>query len=210
MDRTQHLSTEQGSPLSSLPEKLAISDEDIYEAMKEISGYLDITASDFKVLYQFSYRHAMERLTKSIRAGDIMSRDVIAVTMTTPLHEVAARMAEASLSGVPVLDEGQKIMGIISEQDFLKHMGARNGSFMSIVADCLQGSKGCAAINVRKGMAADIMSTPAITIKEDASLAEIATTMSTRGVNRLPVVAREHDVVVGIVTRGDLVRTHML
>ena len=197
------------SPLSSLPEKLAISDEDIYEAMKEISGYLDITASDFKELYQFSYRHAIDRLTNSIRAGDIMSRDVIAVTLATPLHEVAARMAEASISGVPVLDEDKKIMGIVSEQDFLKHMGAQNRSFMSIIAACLQG-KGCAAINVRKGMAADIMSTPAITIKENAPLAEIAATISKNGINRLPVVDLRNNVVVGILTRNDLIRTHLL
>ncbi|MFH1217986.1 MAG: CBS domain-containing protein [Pseudomonadota bacterium] len=206
---TTNLRLTQDKSLSALPERLSISDEDIYEAMKKIQGYLDITPGDFKELYQLSYRHAIDRLTNTIRAKDIMTREVVSVTPSTPLHEVANRMAEASISGVPVLDEGGRIVGIVSEQDFLKHMGARNRSFMSIVAACLQG-KGCAAISVRKGLAADIMKSPVVTIDEDATLVEIAAIMSKKGINRLPVVAGETDAVVGILTRGDLIRTHIL
>lgn len=54
--------------------KFIISDEDIYAAMKEIPGYLDITASDFKELYTYSFRHALDRLINSIRAADIMNQ----------------------------------------------------------------------------------------------------------------------------------------
>lgn len=43
-----------------------ISDDDILKAMKDISGYLDITPGDFKEIYLFAYRHAVERLTHSV------------------------------------------------------------------------------------------------------------------------------------------------
>jgi CBS-domain-containing membrane protein len=65
-----------------------ISDDDIYEAMKDISGYLDITPGDFKEVYLKAYRHAVLRLTRSVRVieGD---HDVAAVFGDTPLKEVA-------------------------------------------------------------------------------------------------------------------------
>ncbi len=50
------------------PTRPDLTDEDIYEAMKKIPGYLDITPGDFKELYVLAYDHAMERLTASIRA----------------------------------------------------------------------------------------------------------------------------------------------
>mgnify|MGYP001157879347 CR=1 FL=1 len=209
MKKNQGTGPAKNSPVSSLPEKPAISDDDIYEAMKQIESYLDITTSDFKELYHLSYRHAMQRLTQSVRARDIMTRDVVTVAPTTPLAEVAERMANAFITGVPVLDEMQKVVGIVSEQDFLKHMGAQNSSFMSVVAGCLRG-KGCAAVSVRKGVAADIMTKPAITIREDVALFEIAAMMSANKINRLPVLAETGDNMVGILTRNDLISAHLL
>ncbi len=203
------MGTTKNSPLSSLPERLAISDEDIYKAMKEISGYLDITTGDFKELYQHSYHHAIERLSHSICARDIMSRNVVSVTETTPLLEVANRMADASISGVPVMDDNKKVVGIVSEQDFLK--GLNNGckSFMAVVARCLQGLGGV-DFSISMGMAGDIMSRPPVTIKENTPLVEITEIMSKNKINRLPVLDQEEKVVVGIVSRDDLVRAQLL
>ncbi len=208
MDKKCHMSSEKGGPLQSMTDRISVSEEDIYAAMKEIPGYLDITVNDFKELYELSFHHALKRLICSVRAGDIMSREVVSVTATTPLQEVAARMAEASVSGVPVLAEDGKIVGIISERDFLKHMGAANASFMSIVAACLLG-KGCAAVTVRKGVASDIMTRPAITVRADAFLSEVATILSKNNINRLPVLAGAGDTVVGFLTRSDLVGAHI-
>ena len=191
-----------------VPEKFIPSDEDIYEAMKEIPGYLDITASDFRELYAYSYRHAMDRLISSVRAGDIMTPNVVTADLSTPLHEVAERMASAGVSGIPVLDEGGKIAGIISERDFLKHMGTAKGSFMEIVAACLRG-KGCAALGIRKGQAGDIMSSPVISAGEAATLGEIAVLLTRRNINRVPIVDEQGEKLLGILTRSDLVRAHV-
>jgi CBS domain-containing protein len=138
-----------------------------------------------------------------------MRQDVITVELTTPLYEVAARMASSGISGVPVLDENERVAGIISERDFLKHMGAKNASFMSIVAACLQG-QGCAALGIRKGSAADIMSRPVISVREDVALADVAAILTRGNINRLPVLDEQGDKLVGILTRSDLVRAHVL
>ena len=51
-----------------------ISDSDIYEAMKEIPGYLDITPSDLKEIYRHAFRHALERVSRPVKAATIMTR----------------------------------------------------------------------------------------------------------------------------------------
>jgi len=191
-----------------IPKKFKISDEDIHAAMKEIPGYLDITTSDFKELYSHSYRHALDRLINSVKAGDIMTKTVVTVNPATPLQEVAERMATAGVSGIPVIDRDGKVRGMISERDFLQHMGAEKGLFMSVVAACLLG-QGCAALGIRKGVAGDIMNAPVISVRESAPIAEVAALMSRHGVNRLPVLDEQGEKLLGILTRGDLVKTHV-
>ena len=67
---------------------IEISDDDIYEAMKNVPGYLDITPADLKEIYKFAYRHALERITSSVKSSDMMTRVVFSVKKDTPLKEV--------------------------------------------------------------------------------------------------------------------------
>ncbi len=182
---------------------LEISDKDVYEAMKDISGYLDITPGDLKELYLHAYSHALRRITESKKAIDIMTRDVVAVEKNTPLKLVAKLMAEKGVSGVPVLDTGRKVAGVISEKDFLFRMGGKDArSFMSVVATCLKG-KGCVALSIREKKAEDIMTSPAVTLIEDATLLDITNLLREKNINRIPVVNRD-DKLTGIVSRGDV------
>lgn len=199
------------NPTSSAPDiplEIDISDEDIYTAMQEIHGYLDITAADFKVLYRHAYQHALGRL-QSITVGELASRQVVTVSTTTPLVEVAHKMAAASISGVPVLDKKEKVVGIVSERDFFKQMGGANRSFMDVVTSCLQGGQ-CETASIHQATAANIMSTPAITIAEDTLSIAAAAILQENGINRLPVLAKGSDVLVGILTRSDLVGGHIM
>ena len=184
---------------------LDISEDDIYEAMKEIDGYLDITPGDFKALYGVAHRHAIARLTESVKAGDVMTRNVISVEKDTPLAEVAERMAQAGVSGVPVVD-GQKVIGVISEKDFVFEMGGKDlRSFMSVVAHCLKG-KGCVASPMRHQKAEDIMTHPAVTVRQEIALSEVANIMAANNLNRVPVLDHEGKL-AGIIARADIVQT---
>jgi CBS-domain-containing membrane protein len=150
-----------------------ISDSDIFEAMKEIQGYLDITPSDLKEIYRHAFRHALERVGSPIKAATIMTRVVHHAGVDTPLVEVAELMAQQRISGVPILDKGGRVAGVISEKDFLSRMGAADTAHvMGIIAACL-GGKGCVATPIRGRVAADIMAAPAITVREDTSTIEI-------------------------------------
>lgn len=197
--------------MSELPERedvsltVEISDHDIYEAMKEIEGYLDITPGDFREVYKLAYGQAMKRITMSVRAGDIMTSSVFAVNGDLPLREVSQLMAAEGISGVPVIDGDNTVMGVISEKDFLSRMGGKDPkSFMGVVSECLKG-KGCVALSIRAQKASDIMSSPAVTVHVDTTVGEIADIFTQRNINRVPVIDGQKRL-IGIVSRADIVR----
>ena len=114
-----------------------ISDGDIYEAMKEIPGYLDITPADLKEIYRHAFRHARERINRPVKAAAIMTRIVHHVRVDTPLKEVAELMARRRISGVPVLDAGRPGGGGhlrkgLPEPDGCARHGARHGHHRSL------------------------------------------------------------------------------
>lgn len=188
---------------------IEISDNDIYDAMKDIQGYLDVTPADLKEIYKFAYRHALKRITQSVRAHDIMTTQVFSVRRATPVREVAELMAEKSVSGIPVLEYDGKVAGIISERDFLAHMGAGDKMhFMAVVAECLKG-KGCVALPVRSQKAEDIMTSPAITVREDATVFRVSNIFTEKKINRVPVID-ENGRLKGLVSRADIVRASLM
>ncbi len=181
-----------------------MSDEDILDAMKNIPGYLDITTRDFKEVYLLAYNQALHRIKHSLKARDIMSSEVISVKPDSSLEEVAEILSENGISGVPVADAEGRICGMISEKDFLIHMGVKKtGTFMTIIAQCLQ-NKGCLALPIRRQKAENIMSSPVVTVTEDATAFEISGILTEKNINRVPVVRQENRL-VGIITRSDIV-----
>jgi CBS domain-containing protein len=182
-----------------------ISDEDILNAMKEMEGYLDITPGDFKDIYRHAYEHALNRLLRAVPAAEVMSKGVVAVHMDSPLKDVAEAMARRGISGVPVLDQNQTVVGVISERDFLSALGPAGAkSFMEVLAACLAGT-GCIAVTARKQKAGEIMTTPPVCVAEDTPVSEIARIFAEKRINRVPVTDRNGKL-VGIVSRADIVR----
>jgi CBS domain-containing membrane protein len=183
-----------------------ISDDDIFEAMRDIPGYLDITPGDFKEVYLKAYQHALRRLARSILTESVMNREVVFVREDTPLKEVAELMAYRKVSGVPVLDDKGRVVGVISEKDFLAVMGAGQADkFMMVIAQCLLG-KGCLAAPNRARFAKDIMTSPAVTVKPETPILEVADIFTQKKVNRAPVVDAE-GCMVGIVSRADVLKS---
>ena len=180
-----------------------MSEADILDAMKSIPGYLDITPGDFKEIFRCAYSYAIERIAQSLLAKDIMTVKLISVNLDTSLKETAAKMSANSISGVPVIDKDNKVVGVISEKDFLFHMGdKKKRSTMEVIAQCLS-SKGCVAVSMRTGFAKDIMTSPALTVFEDTQVFEIASIFAAKNINRVPVTDKVGHL-VGIVARADI------
>jgi CBS domain-containing membrane protein len=174
--------------------------------MKGISGYLDITPADFKEIYTRAYHQAVERIGRKVKALDIMTKEVVQVHPDTPLREVAELMSRMGVSGVPVVDNQGKPMGMISEKDFLKGLIGENSehlNMMALVTFYFQSGKET-ILNLLNKTAGDIMSSPAITVHFESMLRDITEIFSVHHINRVPVVDPTGQV-TGMVSRGDII-----
>lgn len=137
---------------------------------------------------------------------DVMTTSVLAVHPATTLKEVARLLVEHRISGLPVVDEESRVVGVVSEADLLvKEQDP--GTYAPGPLDRIFGeSEELRQLRAKAEArtAGDAMTSPAITIEASRSIHHAAAVMIDRRVNRLPVV--EGGRLVGIVTRADLVR----
>jgi CBS domain-containing protein len=133
----------------------------------------------------------------------VMTKDVLTVRPEASLKDAAEIMARERISGLPVVDEQNHVLGVVSEGDILfKERGAGEKGWFERwfgLPDPELASK-LAARTV-----GEAMSTPAVTITPRRPLSVAAATMIDERVKRLPVVDASGRL-VGIVTRADLVR----
>jgi CBS-domain-containing membrane protein len=138
-----------------------------------------------------------------MKVADVMTSDVITVQPETSLKKVAAILAERRISGVPVVDEDAKVVGVVSEADILfKERGPSKRK--GILAAFTDPTYEIGRLKLDARTAADAMTAPAQTIASWRSVSSAAGQMLDESVNRLPVV--DNGRLVGIVTRADLVR----
>ncbi|MEU6144525.1 CBS domain-containing protein [Streptomyces sp. NPDC047081] len=147
---------------------------------------------------------------KPTKVGALMVRGVVTVRPDTPFKEVARLLGRHRVSGVPVTDEDDRVLGVVSETDLVLHQSRRSAG-----NGFLGGRFGRMSREVRRTgaksrarTAAELMSTPAVTVHADTASAEAARIMLRHGVERLPVVDEENRL-VGIVTRHDLLRVFL-
>jgi CBS domain-containing protein len=132
-----------------------------------------------------------------------MTRDVVTVTPETPLKEVARRLVELRMSGMPVVGADGAVVGVISEADLLakeSHESEDGGAISRLLHRPDPSDKAKLAARA----AGEAMTSPAITVEPYWTIPTVAQMMLEHGINRLPVVQAGR--LVGIVTRADLVR----
>jgi CBS domain-containing protein len=137
-----------------------------------------------------------------MRVSDAMTENVFSATRDLPLKQVATRMLEYGISGMPVVDD-DRVVGVISETDILfKERSApeRNG----LVDWLVHYGEDPPAAKLSARTVGDAMTAPAVTIEPGKPIAEAAELMLELSIDRLPVVQAGQ--LVGIVTRTDLVR----
>lgn len=140
-----------------------------------------------------------------MNVGDLMTTDVVTTSPTTLLKAAARELAARGVSGLPVVDAGGNVVGVLSEADVLAKEVDGGPGDRNLLRRLLEGpllDDRYDAVTV-----GDAMSAPAIVIHPDDPVTDAATRMLAEGINRLPVVSRENGAsLVGIVTRADLVR----
>ncbi|GGY33438.1 CBS domain-containing protein [Streptomyces djakartensis] len=136
--------------------------------------------------------------------SDVMTHTVVAVGRDASFKDVVELMQEWKVSALPVLEGEGRVIGVVSEADLLVKEEFRDSdpdrfTQMSRLSDLAKAG----------GMtAADLMSTPAVTVHAGATLAQAARVMAQRKVKRLPVV-NDEGLLEGVVSRADLLKVFL-
>jgi len=141
-----------------------------------------------------------------MEAIEIMTRDVATVTPEASVREAAGIMTEKRVSGLPVVAADGRLVGILTASDLLHRVETgtekRQSWFARFTANPDQMARQYAKSHGRK--VHEVMSRHVISVREDASLSEVAEVLDANKLKRVPVVRGGS--LVGIISRGDLVR----
>ena len=141
-----------------------------------------------------------------MKARDIMVRGIIAVHPDTLVRDIASLMVEKHISGVPVLSDNRKLVGMVSQSDLLHRADVGTERKHKWWFRVLMDSRALAREYVKAhGLKAhDVMTRYVVSVRDDAEVRDVADILDKRRIKRVPVI--QEDRVVGIITRGDLVR----
>jgi CBS-domain-containing membrane protein len=180
-----------------------ISDEDLRAALKEMKAYVDVTEDDLMRIYTIALRHAARRVARRVAVREVMTTNVIKIGADADFTEATNLLSENRISGLPVVDGDDRVIGVITEADVLSMTGMRkDAGFKDIVRHILGEplSRPKESIRLR-----DAMTSPAITTGPDADIRDVALTLDEKRIKRLPVVD-ERGRLIGVISREDIVR----
>lgn len=148
-------------------------------------------------------------MTKTI--AEVMTPNPITVTPETPLQEAVKILAEKKISGLPVVDEAGKLVGVISESDLMwQETGIDPPPYIMILDSVIylqNPSRHDKEIHKVLGQTVgEVMTDKPITIKASQTIRDAAHWMHDKKIRRLPVLDGETGDVVGIITQGDIIR----
>lgn len=177
-----------GTADESARERVGINQDDLDRAVRELGVLVDITPADLTRVLRLAERFQLQRHAGRLTAADIMAKDVRTVTPQTRRDQALKYMRRARLNSLPVVNEHQQLVGIISLIDLVRRPKV--------------------AIAQRLGLSGwvrvqHLMTTAVQTVTPDAGVAELTDLLTEGGYHGLPVV--EGRTVVGMITQTDLV-----
>ena len=143
-------------------------------------------------------------------AKDIMTKDVITVRPEDEVEKVAQLLLENKISGIPVVDENHKVIGMITEKDLMVKATELKVPFYLTLFDSIIFLENPIRLknDLKKYTASqvkDAMTQKVHWVAEDTPVSEIAEMMQKENVNRVPVL--RHGKIIGIVTRNDILKS---
>jgi CBS domain-containing protein len=136
--------------------------------------------------------------------SDVMTHTVVAVGRAAPFKEIVQTMDQWKVSALPVLEGEGRVIGVVSEADLLPKEEFRDSD--PVRFEQLRRLNDLA--KARAVTAGELMTTPAVSIRAEATVAQAARAMAQKHVKRLPVVDIE-GMLVGIVSRSDLLKVFL-
>jgi CBS-domain-containing membrane protein len=178
--------------------------EDLRSALREMRGFVDITEEDLKKIYELAQQHARDRRSPKITVRRAMTMEVVTVKRETDIRVAAELLTKHRISGMPVVDDADRVIGVIGEADILSLAGLKREHGFKDILRHLLGEP----VPMRRkagNRVGEVMSSPAITTRPDSDIRDVASILDERRIKRLPVVDDEGRL-IGVISRADIIR----
>ena len=149
---------------------------------------------------------------RKVLVRDVMTKKVISVSSDTSIFEAAKIISEHNFDGLPVIDENNHLIGIVTEYDLMTRTSTVDVSFMEKILNDVYGKKNDQASNevdakeISALKVSDIMNKEPLTLRDDSKFEDvIAVFVAHHRVNPIPIVNSDNQV-VGIISRFDILR----
>ncbi len=179
---------------------------DFVMALQEMGTYIDVSVDDLMVLNEKAEKYARRRDRESRLVEELMTAPVKTVHPDCTLSDAAHLLVTAKISGLPVVDDDDKLLGIITEADFLRALGVPSHQPGHSVWQTLENMFHQQVQSAEpEGVVADLMIKKVVTITPQHSLHDVLDVMKHNQIKRV-IVCDENQHAVGMITRSDLVR----
>ena len=141
-----------------------------------------------------------------MKAADVMATNVITVRQDTPVAKIAEVLLANRISAVPVVNDKDALVGIVSEGDLIHRVEAGTERHRSWWLELLTGKEILAHefVKTHARKAADVMTHPVVSVTPDTPLGDIASLFEKHRIKRVPVV--NNGKIAGIVSRANLIQ----
>jgi sulfide:quinone oxidoreductase len=170
-------------------------------------GHMPLLTAHMNIMGKDMHQTAPVRRAKAMHVKDVMSTNVVTIEQGRPLADAANIMAEHNVSGLPVVSPDQKLVGILTEADFLSAM---NVDAHPVIQEFFQSI--IRRRRVRKSMGSivdDLMTKKPLTLKADDTLQRAIEIMDRNKIKRI-VITDDDNHVQGIISRADLPKLFLM
>ena len=186
--------------------EMELNDGDILDAMQHISGYLDITTEDFRMIYQLAHRHAVGRILGNLKAENFMRVNIEPLLPDITLEEAAKVFVQSGYMSLPVVNEMGCVIGILTETDFMRRLKVNSimELLLNMMDDAFEFKHNFHETHVR-----ETMFSPVITITKDAGFKEVIRAFYQHEGRSMPVVSGDGRL-LGMLLRKDFLTAYNL
>ena len=183
--------------------RLGFKTEDLDAVLKQYNQVLDISRDDLASLFMQTEQRAYQRRFGIITCADIMSRDIVSAEFGTGLEPAWQLMRNHRVVALPVLNRARRVIGIVTQTDFLEHGGL--DSYAGMRRQLQRFLRKSGVTHTEKAeVVGQIMSGHPTTARTDTPIVDLVPLMANSGFHHIPIVDAE-DRFVGIITQSDLV-----
>lgn len=175
---------------------------DIDAAIANFGQLLDVERSDLEAILRDAQLRAYSRRSGLTTCGEIMTRDVTAISPQAPLNDALVLLRRHHVKALPVTDESGRLVGIVTQTDLLDKvawsaLGPRLGFRRRLKLTATR-------LRAPHGVVEDIMTSAVQTVRPETPVSDVVSRMAQANANHLPVVDAQMRL-LGVVSQTDLV-----